>query len=93
MLVAIKIFYYEVFGKGSIKFNLDNEAVVKDALNELDILYGARFKEKTGIDFKEALKKPFHVFLNGKFIDIPSDLNRKLKDNDELTILRPVGGG
>ena len=93
MLVSIKIFYYEVFGKGSIKLNLGKNAIVKDALNELDKLYGAKFKEKTGMEFIGALRKPFHVFLNGKYIDIPSDLDHILKDNDELTILRPVGGG
>jgi len=93
MLVTVKVYYYEVFGKGLIELNLNDGATVKDALDKLNKRFGARFKEKTGKKLEEALKNIFNVFLNGKYLDIPSDLGHKLKDGDKLLILRPIGGG
>jgi len=93
LLVKVKVYYYEVFGKGLIELNLDDCATVRDALNELNNRFGLRFKEKTGIDLKVAFKKLFNVFLNGEYLNLSSDLNRRLRDGDKLVILRPVGGG
>jgi MoaD family protein len=92
--VTVKIYYYEVFGKGSIKLNLNDCATVRDSLNELDKRFSAKLEEKTGRKLEEeALERRFNVFLNGTYLNLPYDLGRKLKDGDELVILRPVSGG
>lgn len=93
MLVTVKIYYYEVFGKGLIELNLNEGATVRDVLDELNEKFGDKFKEKTGRDLKEAFKSLFNLFLNGRRLDPSSDLGCKLKDGDKIVILRPVSGG
>ena len=92
MIVTVKVYYYEVFEKGLIELSLDDNATVRDALNLLDQKFGLKFKKKTGISLKEALKRRFNVFLNGECFDLKC-LNYMLNDGDILTILRPVSGG
>lgn len=93
MKVTVKVYYYEVFGKGLIELNMSDHATIKDLLNLLDQKFGLKFREKTGISLKEALKRRFNLFLNGEYLDLKSSLDRILNDGDRLTILRPVGGG
>jgi molybdopterin converting factor small subunit len=91
--VLINIYYYTVFGKGIITLCLKDQATIKDALNELTDRFGETFELKTGRKLDDALKSPFNIFLNEKYIDLPSDLGRRLTDEDKIVILRPVSGG
>jgi len=93
MLVTVKVYYYEVFGRGSIELNLNDGATLRDAVNELNVRFGDAFEKKTGRKLEGALESPFNVFLNGTAIRLPAEIGHKLKDGDELVILRPVGGG
>ncbi|GAG02183.1 unnamed protein product [marine sediment metagenome] len=76
-----------------MEINLYDSATVSDALNELNKRFSATFKEKTGRKLEEALESLFNLFLNGTYLNLPSDLERKLKEKDEIIILRPVSGG
>ena len=93
MKITVKAHYYEVFGKGLIELEVKEDATVKDVLGILNERYGATFKEKTGRTLEEALKNVFNLFLNGAYLDLSFEMKRKLKDGDELIILRPVSGG
>lgn len=93
IIVNVKVYYYSVFKKGSIHIILNNEAFVEDALNELKERFGEVFEKETGKNLMESFGKYFNVFLNGSYLDLPSELNRKLKNKDQLIILRPVSGG
>jgi molybdopterin converting factor small subunit len=93
MLVKVKIYYFEVFGSGSITLELKNNATVTDVINELEYRFGQLFTEKTGKKLKEAFESYFNLFFNGVRIDLPADIDHKLNNNDELIIVRPVGGG
>jgi len=64
-----------------------------DALNILIGRFGDDFKKETGRNLMEALQSYFNVFLNGKHLDLPLKLMHGLRDEDQLIILRPVGGG
>jgi len=63
MRVTVKVYYYEVFGKGLIELNMDDHTTVKDVLNLLDQKFGLKFKEKTGMSLKEALKRRFSTWI------------------------------
>ena len=91
--VLIKIYYYNVFGKGTIPLQLKDQATIHDALHELNRLYGDAFLEQTGLKLDDVLKTSFNWFLNDRYLNISSDLHQKLTNEDTLVILRPVSGG
>lgn len=93
ILVEVKIYYFKVFRKGSISLTLHFGATVSDAFNQLNEQFGEAFEKETGKNFMETLGSYFNVFLNGKYLDLPLGLKIKLRDQDKLMILRPVGGG
>lgn len=95
MQVRVKVYSVlkEVVGSGLVLMEIGEEGTLLDALNELSERYGAIFREKTGRSLKQALEKRFNLFVNGKVISLPGDANLKLKGNDEIVILQPVGGG
>jgi len=93
MLVNIKIFYFSVFGKGSISLFFNNDATVCDVLDELNDKFGEDFEKETGKNLMESFGTYFNVFLNGKHLELPLELRHKLKNEDQLIILRPVSGG
>ncbi|MCW3991810.1 MAG: MoaD/ThiS family protein [Candidatus Bathyarchaeota archaeon] len=93
ILVNVKVYYFSVFGKGAFTLGLDPDATVLDALNILIGKFGDDFEKETGRNLMEALQSYFNVFLNGKHLDLPSELMHGLEDGDQLIILRPVGGG
>jgi molybdopterin converting factor small subunit len=91
--VLIKIYYYNVFGKGTIPLHLQDQATIHDALHELTRLFGDAFEVQTGQKLDEVLKTSFNWFLNDRYLNIPSDFNQKLTNEDTMVILRPVSGG
>jgi sulfur carrier protein ThiS len=93
VIINVKVYHYEVFGEGSMKLNLENNATVKDVLDILGGRFGESFEEKTGKKFEDELQNTLAVFLNGTRIFVPYDKGHRLRNGDELVILRPVGGG
>lgn len=93
MLVHVKIYYFSVFGKGSFALDLEADATVLAALSVLNDKFGIDFKREVGKDLMGAFQSYFNVFLNGRHLDLPSQLAQGLKGGDKLIILRPVSGG
>ena len=93
ILIKVKIYYYEVFQKGTLTLTLEDGATVKDALKKLIIDFGEEFRKKTGSSLEQSFETTFNVFLNGTHITLPSAFNHQLTDRDELLLLRPVRGG
>jgi len=95
MQVRVKVYSVlrQVVGSGLVLMEIGEEGTLLDALKELSKRYGTIFREKTGRSLNQALKKRFNIFVNSKSINLPRDANLKLKDNDEIVILQPVGGG
>jgi len=95
MRVKIKVYSVlrEAFGSGSILMDINRGETLLDVLNKLSGKYGAAFRDKTGKNLDQALKSHFHIFVTGKSIKLPRDLKHELKDNDEIVILEPLGGG
>lgn len=91
--VEVKIYYFKVFGKGLFSLPFDAGATVSDVLHHLNEEYGEVFEKEAGKNFLEALGTYFNLFLNGKPLMFPVDLQMRLKDQDKLLILRPVSGG
>lgn len=93
ILVTVRIYYYEVFGKGMITLNLNDGATIKDLLSQLGERFGADFEKNTGTKLERAFESFFRILLNGSRVTLQSDAERGLKDGDELVILRPISGG
>jgi len=93
--VTVKVYSIlkEVFGSGSLLIEVEKEGTLADILTEISHKHGEAFQRKTGRNLNQALKDRFNLFLNGKRIKLPEDLNLQLKDKDEIVILQPVGGG
>jgi len=91
LLVRVKVYYFEVFGGGSISLELNEGATLKDVVNVLEGRFGRLFFEKTGKRFSEVFEKYFIVFLNGLRVNFPVGMDRRLSDGDELVLVRPVG--
>jgi len=94
--VIVKVYSVlkEVFGSGSLLIEIQKEeGTLADILTELSHKHGEAFQRKTGRNLNQALRDRFNLFLNGKRIKLPEDLNLQLKDKDEIVILQPVGGG
>ena len=93
MLVKVKIYYFEVFGSGSISLELKEDATLTDVINELEHRFGKLFTEKTGRRLSEAFVDYFTIFLNGLRANFPTEIGRRLNNDNELVIVRPVSGG
>lgn len=61
------------------------EFIIKDLIDE----YGSSFK-KLVLDKKDNIQRHLLVIVNGNVI---KDLQMKLSDNDEITLLLPIAGG
>ena len=93
MRVEVKIYFLKVFGKGSISLTLEDDSNVLDALNTINEQYGDTFKKETGNNLMESFEKFFNVFLNDNRLNLPSEYQKKLHENDRFTISRPISGG
>ena len=95
MRVKVKVYSVlrEAFGSGSILMDVNRGETLLDVLNTLSERYSAAFRVKTGKNLDQVLKTRFHIFVTGKSIKLPEDLRHELRDNDEIVILEPLGGG
>lgn len=66
---------------------------LSDALNEFTKRFGDTFKETTGEDMGESIKREFNIFVDGRLIQPREIDDYKVQDGSNITLLQPVGGG
>ena len=95
MQIKLKVYSIlrEVFESSSIVVEIAEEGILADLITELEKKYGNAFLLKTGRTLAQVLKDRFDLFLNRQRIRLPEDSRLQLKNNDEIVILQPVGGG
>ena len=95
MQIKLKVYsiLQEVFGSSSIVVEIAEEGILADLIAKLEKEYGNAFLQKTGRNLAQELKERFNLFLNRQKIRLPEDSGLQLKNNDEIAILQPVGGG
>lgn len=94
MKVTVKFFttLREIVGKPQEQIELSEAVTVKELLQQLGEKYGENFTRYV-YDEKGVVRGHLHFLINGKSITTRQGLKTKLKENDILAILPPVGGG
>lgn len=86
--VRILGLFSERFIRKNMTVDLPPEASLNDLFREADKKLGDRLFQS----FVNKEKEPT-ILLNGRLLEIPKDLEEKLKDGDVLSVLSPVAGG
>ena len=94
MKVTVKFFttLREIVGKPQEEIELSEAVTVDELLQKLGEKYGEKFTRYV-YDEKGKVRGYLHFLINGKSITTQQGLETKLKENDVLAILPPVGGG
>lgn len=82
----------DVLGAETVEVDVKGPETVGGLFDELVRKYGQRFKEKLW-DPNTGEIAPFLIKLNGDMIRSTTDMDRKIKDGDELALIFPIGGG
>ena len=94
MKVEVKFFtsLREITGKKTDEIQLQDTITVEDLLTLLSKKYGSSFREY--VYTKDGKVQGFLSFLvNGKNINVLEGFDTRLKHEDTVAILPPVGGG
>ena len=94
MKVTVKFFtsLREIVGKPQEQIELSEATTVNELLQHLGERYGEKFTRYV-YNEKGTVQGHLHFLINGKSITTQQGLKTKLKENDILAILPPVGGG
>jgi MoaD family protein len=82
----------DVLGSDVVEIEVDHTETVGEIFNVLLRKYGEAFKEKLW-DPNTGEMAPFLMRLNDEIISSTFDMNKELKDGDEVAIIFPIGGG
>ncbi|MEM3437383.1 MAG: MoaD family protein [Nitrososphaerales archaeon] len=69
-----------------------NASTLKEAINEVTAKYGEEFRNRI-LDDKENLRRFVNIYVNGKDVRFLDNLETRLSENDEISIIPAVGGG
>ena len=67
-------------------------STVEEVLKKLIEKFGAEFKKELFVD-ENKIRDEYLLLVNGKNFEFLDGLKTKLKENDVIAILPPVGGG
>jgi MoaD family protein len=82
-----------VIGKMHLVVEMGDDSTLEDLLTLLSEKYGEEFERENKRPLKDSFRRDFNVYLKGNLVH-PSDYPRaKLRDQDEVAIVPPVGGG
>jgi molybdopterin converting factor small subunit len=83
----------KAIGRSEIVLDIGERNTLKDLISQLNDKYSERFREETGRNLKNELNHNFNVYLKGRLI-YPSKYSvTKIQNQDEIIIMRPIGGG
>ncbi len=82
----------DVLGADVVEIEVNGSETVGEIFNALVDLYGEAFREKIW-DKSTGKMEPFLMRLNDDIISSTFDMDKKIKDGDEVAIIFPVGGG
>jgi molybdopterin synthase sulfur carrier subunit len=94
MKVTVKFFttLREIVGKPQEQIEFHEAVTINDLLQQLERRYGEKYTRYV-YNEKGNVRGHLQFLINGKSITNQQGLNTKLKENDILAILPPVGGG
>lgn len=82
-----------VIGKPELVMEIDDGSTIEDLFSFLIERSGEEFERETGSDLKGSLGRNFNVYLGGRLVYPAEYPQTKLQDEDEVIIMRPIGGG
>lgn len=82
----------DVLGADVVEVEVGLPATVDSVFNALLKKYGESLKEKIW-DPETGEMAPFLIRLNEEIITSKFDLDRPIKDGDEISLIFPIGGG
>ena len=82
----------DVLGSDSVEIDVDEPKTVRGLFAALLRKYGQPFKEKLW-DPNTGEMAPFLIRLNDTVISSTLDIDREIKDGDDIAVIFPIGGG
>jgi MoaD family protein len=82
----------DVLGSDIVEIDVDEPETVRGLFTALLRKYGQPFKEKIW-DPNTGEMAPFLIRLNDTVISSTLDIDRKIRDGDEIAVIFPIGGG
>jgi len=82
----------DVLGSDIVEIDVDEPETVGGLFTALLRKYGQPFKEKLW-DPNTGEMAPFLIRLNDTVISSTLDIDREIKDGDEIAVIFPIGGG
>ncbi len=99
VVVLMKVFILlfttlrEIAGQKKVMLEYNSSTIgLKDVLEDLVERFGQEFRDYLFKDMHR-VQEHLQLLVNGKSVDMMDELNTILKDNDEVAIEPPVGGG
>jgi MoaD family protein len=82
----------DVLGSDIVEIDVDEPETVGGLFTALLRKYGQSFKEKIW-DPNTGEMAPFLIRLNDTVISSTLDIDKEIKDGDEIAVIFPIGGG
>jgi MoaD family protein len=82
----------DVLGSDIVEIDVDEPETVGGLFTALLRKYGQSLKEKIW-DSNTGAMAPFLIRLNDTVVSSTLDIDREIKDGDEIAVIFPIGGG